>query len=129
MSWFINRKLWLFTGGKGGIAQPKLICQNPRFNLFDSTIFKVAKLERAIGHADQAANLVTKMFHDPSYLAIFTFADNHGQPGVAWHLPVQTRINLPITYAVNRHPVCKIGQRQLVNMSLNPDPVFTAPSS
>ncbi len=50
---------------------------------------------------------MAKMLHDPSYFAVLSLADGDAEPGVAGHLPVESRVNLAIAYAVDGDPAGK----------------------
>jgi len=86
-------------------VKSQLFGQNAGLNLHNVAILKIAKLERAIGNADQAADFMAKIFHDPADFPVFTFADGHCQPRIAWHLAVQCCDHLAIANAVNGHPI------------------------
>ena len=72
--------------------------------------------------------MMAQIFHDLAHFAVLAFPNGHRQPGVACHLPVQTRANLAITDPVNRHPVGNIGKCRRVYMALHPYAIFAAPA-
>ena len=85
-------------------------------------------MKRAVGYADQASNPVAKMFHDPPDLTVLALAYGNGQPRIAGHLPVEGGEDTAIPHTIDCHAVGKRAKTGLVNLPLNPDPVFAAPT-
>ena len=71
---------------------------------------------------------MAKMFHDSAHFAVLAFANGHLKPGIAGHLAIKTRVNVTIANAVNGNAIGQTCQRIGINLPLNTNAVFAAPS-
>ena len=71
---------------------------------------------------------MAEMLHDPAHLAVLAFADGNAEPGIAGHLPVESRVDLAIADAIDGDPAGKRCQCLGIDMALHPHPVFPRPS-
>ena len=104
--------------------ETKLVGKDAGLDLFHVTLFQIAKLEGAVGNADQTADLMAKMLHDPAHFTVLALADGDAEPGIAGHLPVEPRVDLAIAHTFDGDAAGERRQRLWVDMALNPYAVF-----
>ncbi len=68
------------------------------------------------------------MFHNAADFAVFAFTNGDGQPGIGWHLLVQTRQQLIIMHPVNGDAMFQLSQLLRVYLTKYTHPVFSEPA-
>ena len=113
---------------RGWGLDAQLVGNDPRLYLFNAAGRNITQQKRPVGNADQPANMMAKMFHDPAYFAVLAFADCDCHPGIAGHLAVQPRADLSIAHTINGYAIGNAGKGGGIHAALHPHPVFSAPS-
>ena len=70
---------------------------------------------------------MSQMLHDAPHLAVASFANGDGQPGIARHLPIQPRRHPAVANAVDGDAFGERLKRCRVDLPLHTHPVFAAP--
>ena len=112
-----------------GELHAKLVAQHARAHFHDLALRQVAEFERTERDADQPVDRKTEVLEDFLDLAVFSFPQAQGEPGVRALLAVKLGLDAEIVDAVDGHAVGEPIERRLVDVSVRAHAIASQPAS
>jgi hypothetical protein len=110
----------------------ELLAQNAWTDLLDRALDKLPELERSVGDADEAVDLEIDLLQQFAYLAVLSFLERDGDPGIApiWRAlrAVDARMSRPVFDAVDHDAARKPVEALLRRCAENPDAIAPRPA-
>jgi hypothetical protein len=112
-----------------GELHAKLVAQHPCAHLHDLALREIAEFERTEGDANQAVDRKAQVLEDFLDLAVFSFPQAQGEPGVRALLAVKLGLDAHVVDAVDGNSVGELVERRLVDVPMRAHAIASQPAS
>ena len=109
-------------------ARAELVSQRAAAHLDHLAFRQVAKLERAVGNADQAVDLETERAKHVLDFAVLAFAKTHGDPDIVALGAVERRVDAAVEHAVDGDALLQPVERRLIDVAMGAHAVAAQPA-
>ena len=106
----------------------ELVLQHARLHLLDRAFGEIAKLEGAERQADQPVHRQAEMFEHALDLAVFAFAQAHGEPDVGALHAIQMRFDAAIFHAFDHHALGERVELGLIHLAMGAHAIAAQPA-
>ena len=106
----------------------KLVLENARLDLVHSALFKLAQLERAVGHANEAVHGKPEMLENALDLSVLAFAQAHREPHVGALHAVDLRLNAAILNTLDDNARGQRIQLRLIDVAVGAHAIAAQPA-